>query len=59
MARPKNEIKRKNINTTLKVDLLEKLKETSNRLGIPVNRIIELSLENSLDNLKLNFEPQE
>lgn len=56
MARPKNEVQRKNINTTLKTELLEKLKLMSNDSGIPINRLIELALENSLDNIKIKFE---
>lgn len=56
MARPKNQVQRKNINTTLKTELLEKLKIMSNDSGIPINRLIELALENSLDNLKVKFE---
>lgn len=56
MARPKNKIIRKNLNTTLEVNILEKLRDLSNETGIPVNKIIELSLEKTLDKIRIELE---
>lgn len=55
MARPKSEIKRKAIGTTIKVELLNKLKEISEEEGIPINRLIEVSLEKYLNKTVINI----
>lgn len=54
MARPKNRIERKAIGTTIKVELLERLKEVSETEGIPINRLIEVALEKYLDKTGIN-----
>jgi len=48
MVRPKSGIERKTITTTLKTELLAKLKEINEKEGIPINRLIEVSLEKHL-----------
>lgn len=55
MARPKSKVERKTLSTTLKIDLLEKLKEVSESEGIPINRLIEVSLEKYLDKTGINI----
>jgi len=55
MARPKSKIKRNPICTTLKEDLLERLKEVSEAEGIAINRLIEVSLEKYLDKTSINI----
>jgi hypothetical protein len=49
MARPKSNIKRNPICTTIKEELLVRLKEISESEGIAINRLIEVSLEKYLD----------
>ena len=56
MVRPKSSIKRKALSTTIKVDILEKLKEVSETEGIPINRLIEVALEKYLDKTGINIE---
>lgn len=41
MGRPKSLIERKNINTTIEIELLEVLKKLSLETGVPLNRLIE------------------
>ena len=41
MGRPKSLIERKNINTTIEIELLEVLKKLSLEIGVPLNRLIE------------------
>jgi len=55
MARPKSNIERKAIGTTIKVELLEKLKKVSEAEGIAINRLIEVSLEKYLDKTEINI----
>lgn len=53
MGRPKSGIERKTLSTTIKVELLKKLKETSEDQGIPINRLIEISLEKCLNSIEI------
>lgn len=55
MGRPKNKIKRKAFSTTIKIELLEKLKKISEEEGIPTNRLIEVSLEKYLEGMKIDI----
>ena len=55
MARPRSDISRSPICTTLKDELLEKLKDVSKNEGIPINRLIEVSLEKYLDKTGINI----
>ena len=55
MARPKSKIKRSPICTTIKEDLLVKLKDVSEAEGIAINRLIEVSLEKYLDKTGINI----
>ncbi len=53
IARPKSNIERKTLSTTLKIELIDKLKKNSDEKGIPINRLIELSLEKYLDDIEI------
>lgn len=55
MARPKGNVERKAIGTTVKVELLERLKRVSEADGIPINRLIEVSLEKYLDKTSIDI----
>ena len=55
MGRPKIKIERKTIRTTLKIELLNKLRTISDESGIPINKLLELSLEKSLESIKLEI----
>ena len=54
MARPKSGIERKTLSTTIKKDLLIRLKEVSEAEGIAINRLIEVSLEKYLEKTGIN-----
>ncbi|GAB6136866.1 ribbon-helix-helix domain-containing protein [Halanaerobaculum tunisiense] len=41
MARPKNEIKREQISTTIDEELMSIVRDISKDTGIPINRLIE------------------
>lgn len=45
MTRPKSKVVRKTLSTTIKVDILDKLKEVTKFKEILINRLIEISLE--------------
>ncbi|MEI6857169.1 ribbon-helix-helix domain-containing protein [Psychrilyobacter sp.] len=55
MGRPKNKTKRKAFSTTIKIELLDQLKKISEEEGIPVNRLIEVSLEKYLEEIKIDI----
>ncbi len=55
VARPKSSVKRKALSTTIKIDVLEKLKRVSEVEGIPINRLIEVALEKYLDKTEINI----
>lgn len=55
MGRPKNNTKRKAFSTTIKIELLDQLKKISEEEGIPVNRLIEVSLEKYLEGVKIDI----
>ena len=55
MGRPKNIVKRKTFTTTIKVDLLNRIKQISEIEGIPVNRLVEVSLEKHLEDIKIDI----
>ena len=55
MGRPKNNTKRKAFSTTIKIELLDQLKKISEEEGSPTNRLIEVSLEKYLEEIKIDI----
>jgi post-segregation antitoxin (ccd killing protein) len=49
MARPKNKIRRKTINTTIDKELLKVVRDISEDSGIPINRLIENALRDKYE----------
>jgi len=49
MARPKNKIRRKTINTTIDKELLKIVRDISEDTGIPINRLIENALRDKYE----------
>lgn len=55
MGRPKNIVKRKTFSTTIKIELLNQIKKISEKEGIPINRLVEVSLEKYLEKTKIDI----
>ena len=49
MARPKNKIRRQTINTTIDKKLLKIVRDISEDIGIPINRLIENALRDKYE----------
>jgi len=56
MGRPKSTVERKTISTTLKIEILDEVKRISEKEGIPMNRLIEVSLEKYLKTTRIEME---
>ena len=49
MARPKNKIFRKKLNTSIDQSLLKLIRKISEETGIPINRLIENAIREKYD----------